>query len=218
MRMARYCDPKDLEDTWWAFILAEKTPSLESIRREGCLWTRISPGRAEHCVASSKPHRFVSVDGIIDPQDLNRATRASFFPLDTLVSRQLSAENFTLERSKDETWEKLSSMIYKICCGVSLNFHLHSDDLKDELVHEAFSHILTKIRRGKLIFTPGKAPPFNLLTTAIFRVMYSIKNKEKRDRDRRSQFVEQLMSGASLPELNSINISRSLIGYGAIKT
>ena len=112
----------------------------------------------------------------------------------------------------EESWLQLSSMIYKICFGITLHFHPPNDDVRDELAHEALAHTLIKIRRRKLKFTPGLAPPFNLLTTAIFRIMFSIKNKEKRDRDQRSRLADQLMHDAKLPDLNSLNVTKSLIG------
>jgi hypothetical protein len=211
--MGKYCDPKILESTWWAWILADSVKELESLRETGLLWTR-SDGddRLTHRVASIMPYEFVSIDGIIVPKDLDNAIKASFYPSDIILVRKLAANNFHCEIPATETWERLTSMIHKICCGVVLNFRPPSDDVKNELVQEAFTHTLTKIHRGKLKFTPGKAPPFNLLTTAIFRIMYSIKNKEKRDRDHRSRLVEQLMHGAKLPELNSIRVSQSLVG------
>jgi len=210
--MGRYCDPRILESTWWAWILADRVPALEPIREVGLLWTRCGDSDVlEHCVASTKLYRFTSTSGIVGSQDLDGAIKASFYPLDTILVQRLVADNYQCEIPTADSWRDLTSMIYKICCGVALNFRPPNDDIKDELIHEAFTHTLIKIRRGKLRFDPGRAPAFNLLTTTIFRIMYSIKNKEKRDRDHRSHLVERLLSGASLPDLNSIRVSKSLI-------
>lgn len=178
------------------------------------MWTKVEGEGLRHCVASERPIWFTT-SNTVSSDDLDSAIKASFFPSDPLLVRRLEAEKFLLEKPSGQTWELLSSMIYRICNGVSLNFHL-SDELKEELIHEAFTQTLTKIRRGKLIFNPGRAPAFNLLTTAIFRIMYSIKNKEKRDRDKRAMLVDQLLNGSALPDLDSIRVSRSLIA-NAIK-
>ncbi len=212
--MAKYCNPQVLESTWWAWILSDHLQQLESIRETGLLWTQSATelGTLVHCVASTTPCRFTSEDGIIDSRVLNDACRASFYPLDIRLCQRLAADNYQCEIPAEDSWETLTSLIYKVCCGVVLNFRPPSDDIREELIQEAFTHTLSKIQRGKLKFTPGKAPPFNLLTTAIFRIMYSIKNKEKRDRDRRSLLTEQLLAGVRLPDLNSIKVSKSLVG------
>jgi len=136
------------------------------------------------------------------------------YPLDVSLARQLLHDKFLFEKPILHNWDKLSTMIYKICCGVVLNFRPPSEDCKNELVHEAFTTILMKIRRGKLIFDSNRpSPPFNLLTTAIFRVMYSIKNKEKREREHKSELINKMIVGTDLPNLNSIRVSRSLVAH-----
>lgn len=208
--MGKYCDPKMLERVWLGWIVANHVPELEPLRETGLLW--VDPHKYKYCVASSRPYEFELKDGICTKSDLEAATRASFFPLDLILTRRLADGNYLQEVPINDSWGTLTSLIYKICSGVALNFRPPTEDIKDELIHEAFIHTLTKIQRGKLKFDPGKAPAFNLLTTAIFRIMYSIKNKEKRDRDHRSTLADQLLDGVKLPELNSIRVSRSLVG------
>lgn len=210
--MGKYCDPKELESTWWAWIIAQRTPKLDLPRNEGLLWTRGLNSELEHCIASSNPCWLVSKDGIISDSDLDSSMRSSFSPLDLALARRLSADNFLYEQPGDESWTKLSALVYKICSGVALNFRPPTEDVKNELVQEAFAQTLSKIQRGKLQFDPGRAPAFNLLTTAIFRIMYSIKNKEKRERDHKSRLVNDLVSGTRLPNLKTIRVSQSLIG------
>jgi len=77
-------------------------------------------------------------------------------------------------------WKTLSDDVYKICRGVATQFHPQSEDELDELAHHAFAHTMGKIRAGTLTFTPGRAPVFNLLTTAVFRCLYTHKTTEKR--------------------------------------
>jgi hypothetical protein len=79
-----------------------------------------------------------------------------------------------------ENWRQLQEGIYKICQGVATQFNPRDDDEHEELSHETFVLTIDKIESGKLIFKPGKAPVFNLLTTTIFRHLYSFKNKQNR--------------------------------------
>jgi len=77
-------------------------------------------------------------------------------------------------------WDSLALMVYKICDGVSTHFNPKSEDEKTEHVHDATTAILDKINTGKLRFTAGRAPVFNLLTTTAFHHLYSKMNKENR--------------------------------------
>jgi hypothetical protein len=79
-----------------------------------------------------------------------------------------------------KSWATLSDDIYKICRGVATQFHPRSDEELLELAHHAFVHVMNRIRQGLLTFTPGRAPVFNLLTTAVFRCLYTYKTTEKR--------------------------------------
>lgn len=79
-----------------------------------------------------------------------------------------------------ESWRLLQEGIYKICQGVATQFNPKDDDEHLELSHETFMLTIEKIAAGRLVFKPGKAPVFNLLTTTIFRHLYSLKNKQNR--------------------------------------
>ena len=79
--MGKYCDPKILESTWWAWILADSVKELESVRETGLLWTYSDDdGKLTHCIASTMPYKFVSVSGTVASQDLDNAIKASFYP------------------------------------------------------------------------------------------------------------------------------------------
>ena len=210
--MGKYCDPKELVEVWWGFMLASKTPSLENVRCAGLLFTKDNGDNLDHCITTINPHHFSSHDGKISSPDLGLVSKLMCYPLDITLAHQLMHDNFLFEKPILYNWDKLSIIIYKICCGIVLNFRPPSEDYKNELIHEAFATILMKIRRGKLIFDPNRSsPPFNLLTTAIFRVMYSIKNKEKREREHKSELINKMLAGVDLPNLNSIRVSKSLI-------
>lgn len=88
-------------------------------------------------------------------------------------------------------WDKLLEGIYKICYGVAVHFHPHDEDEHNELAHEAFVLTVAKINDGRLKFTPGRAPVFNLLTTTVFRHLYSKMNKDSRRKIVMANFKQQ---------------------------
>lgn len=219
--MSKYCDPKELFEVWQSWMLSIRTPDLEQIRQERVLWSKFGENdEIIHWVATSDPFKFISVDGIVHSDDLNMAIKSSFASVDVYLLQNLCSNKFVQEIPIEESWEALSRMVYDICSGVALNFYPANEEIKNELIHDAFTQVLSKIKHGKLEFTPGQAPPFNLLTTAIFRIMYSIKNKEKRDKDKRNIFVDDMVNGGGkLPNFKSIEVSKSLLGNGSnIKT
>jgi hypothetical protein len=114
-------------------------------------------------------------------------------PIASPTPKQHYADSAELERhwarwlaakAKDEedpeSWKLLQEGIYKICQGVATQFNPKDDDEHLELSHETFMLTIDKIANGRLVFKPGKAPVFNLLTTTIFRHLYSLKNKQNR--------------------------------------
>ena len=93
----------------------------------------------------------------------------------------------------DFAWEQMSGMIYKICEGIATKFNPSTPEEHVEHTHDAFMLTIDKIRRGKLKFTPGRAPVFNLLTTTIYRHLYSKMNKEKRRRQHHTKYVNKFV-------------------------
>jgi hypothetical protein len=87
-------------------------------------------------------------------------------------------------------WEQMSSMISKICFGVARKFNPRDEDEYYEHVHDALVQTLEKIHSGKLKFKHGQAPVFNLLTTTIFRILYSKMNKQKRTKEHLANYTQ----------------------------
>jgi len=85
-----------------------------------------------------------------------------------------------LKNDDPESWEKLQSDVYKICQGVAVRFNPKDEEEHMELAHHTFVMTIDKIKRRKLVFEAGRAPVFNLLTTTIFRHLYSLMNKKNR--------------------------------------
>jgi len=99
-----------------------------------------------------------------------------------------------LANQKDEqSWKELLNGIYKICYGVAIHFHPKDEDEHNEFAHEAFILTIDKIKDGRLKFTPGKAPVFNLLTTTVFRHLYSKMNKDSRRKVVLANFKQKLI-------------------------
>jgi hypothetical protein len=97
-------------------------------------------------------------------------------------------------------WEETATRIHKICCGIATRFNPKSEDEYHEHVHDAFTQTIEKIKTGKLKFTPGKAPVFNLITTTVFRILFSKMNKSKKHREHEKKYIyEQTQDYA--PEL-----------------
>jgi hypothetical protein len=98
-------------------------------------------------------------------------------------SKQLEVNWTNWIKTKDPVaWTHLLEGVYKICHGVAIHFHPQNEDEHNELAHEAFILTVDKIKDGRLTFTPGRAPVFNLLTTTVFRHLYSKMNKDSRRR------------------------------------
>jgi hypothetical protein len=90
----------------------------------------------------------------------------------------------------DKAWNMMSEMIYKICEGVSTKFHPNTKtDEHIEHTHDAFIQTLDKIKSGKLRFIHGKAPVFNLLTTTVFRILYSKMNRQKKQKEHLKKYT-----------------------------
>lgn len=91
-------------------------------------------------------------------------------------------------------WEQISDMIYRICNGIATRFNPRNDEEHTELLHDTFTTTMEKIKLGKLKFEPGRAPVFNLLTTTIFRQLYSKMNKEKRRKIHQTKYIQKIVA------------------------
>jgi hypothetical protein len=179
---------------------------LDALRRSGLLYTKTTGG-VKYCVATPQPVYFdistiPSTDVIANlcPQQPDEA-----------VVTQLRAADYYIDVTHEVHWDKLSLMIYNICTNLVLKFNLRTEEERTELSHEAYKQTIEKIIRGKLRYTPGKAPVFNLLTTAIIRIMYSIMNKETRTRKNQGKLIDAVLYGTATPNLRSLRVSKSSI-------
>lgn len=100
------------------------------------------------------------------------------------------------------SWDGLSERIYRICGGVATKFHPNSEEEYIEHVHDAWETTMNKIKNGKLKFTKGRAPVFNLVTTTIFRILYTKMNKAKKQREHHKKYFFEFIHKNN-PELLS---------------
>lgn len=96
-----------------------------------------------------------------------------------------------LDTGSSESWERLNLDVYKICHGIVRNFHPKTEEEHTDLAHEAFIITMNKIKSGKLKFVAGKAPVFNLLTTSIFRNLYSLMNRVNHRKDLMTKHIKE---------------------------
>jgi hypothetical protein len=119
------------------------------------------------------------------------------------------------EEDDEPSWERLLDQIYMMCMGISTRFHPRDEDEHVELAHEAFVLTIAKIKDGRLTFD-NRAPVFNLLTTTIFRHLYSLKNREGRRKVAYNKYAKKTLSDSKIkdqlspPQLNQIWCSLSI--------
>lgn len=97
-------------------------------------------------------------------------------------------------------WDEVSDRIYKMCLGIATKFNPKDEEEYNEHVHDAWTQTMDKIRSGKLRFIRGKAPVFNLITTTVFRILYSKMNKQKKQREHQKKYATQYIQKHN-PEL-----------------
>ncbi len=199
--MPIYCDSEILEQNWLNWLIASATPSLEDYRKNGLLASKVislspdydpfwgnkfKPARS-HCFVCDDPIFCNSYSGKIDKPKryVNGKVQTCDFPPTTSLSNhgiidKMAMKGYILEKPLDDSWEVMVTSIRLMCGGISKKFTL-SDEARSDLESESLVQILNKFRNLKLMYTPGLAPVFNLLTTTIYRTMCSVLGKERKD-------------------------------------
>jgi hypothetical protein len=176
--------------------------------------------RRGHCIALATPVFFSSDDGIV--QSFGTVASAEKIPLPfgelsllsdswlhnvdnlfaqrDIVQPMLLEQGYIKEKITDEMWHLLLFDISKICQGVAMKFNQPSDEEHLELSHEALLQVINKLKTYKLVYTPGRAPVFNLLTTTIHRCMYSIMNRRKTQREGLRKYQDDIQTGTVVPQ------------------
>lgn len=177
-----------------------------------------SPKRA-HCIALATPIYINSYNGRLKPQGIvfvkGKTKKVSLPKADDLsllsdswlhnlnepwqqmeiVIPSLIARGYMHELPTDLTWHAMLADINKMCHGIAIRFKQPTDEEQTELANEALLQVIRKLIDYKLVYTPGLAPVFNLLTTTIHRCMYSIMNRRKTQRTGLQKFCDEVQAG-----------------------
>ena len=217
--MAQYCDSKVLESDWFNWLMSSSTPELERYRELGILYTKLpilkgdpelaakripdSLGKQKsHCLAITDPVYFNSSSGTISKMTRYKngkpVTVKPPVPgvVDVDVAAKLANSGWFLERPTAITWDSIVIAVNSICSGISTRFNL-PDDAKSDLASEAMVQVITKIKLYKLVYTPGRAPVFNLVTTTIYRIMFSILNKNTKNKQNMTNAAQMMQALSS---------------------
>ncbi len=128
---------------------------------------------------------------------------------------KLIANNYRQELVTSESWSLLFYEVQKICHGISLKFNLTVDE-KTDLAEDALALAMFRIRERKIIYTPDKAPVFNLLTTTIHRIMYTILGKKNKDTANRHKH-RVTIAAATSTNLKKSTISVRMFGSTVLR-
>ena len=145
-----------------------------------------------HCLAFANPIYLQTTEGV--PQsdvnleeiraELNLTSNAGLHALDQPLKQfvevvpEIQEKGYIKEEPTETHWHAILNDIHNICSGIATRFTLPNEDEQKELGSKAFIQVVEKLVSGRLKYTPGRAPVFNLLTTTIYRVMYSTLNKQ----------------------------------------
>lgn len=111
------------------------------------------------------------------------------------VIPMLKTEGYICELPTSLTWHAMLDDINKMCHGIAIRFKQPTEEEQTELANEALLQVIRKLIDYKLVYTPGLAPVFNLLTTTIHRCMYSIMNRRKTQRTGLQKFCDEVQAG-----------------------
>jgi hypothetical protein len=182
--MPKYVDNADLERMWATWYRIKMSPHLEPLRISKVLWYNNTSDKYLVYQHFSNPLSIID-----EPFGLSR-------------------QGYTIEDTHNHCWAELSQTVYVMCTHISGNFHLDADATSD-LIHEAWLTTILKIKRDILKFESGKAPAFNLLTTAIMRIMYSLMGKETRYRRNQQNLSHKLIKQECMLNNRSLRVAYS---------
>lgn len=114
---------------------------------------------------------------------------------DNMLFGELSAMGYSREAANNTSWHAMLDDIRKICNGITTKFHMRSEEEQQDLASDALLQITNKLVSGRLVYMPGRAPVFNLLTTTTYRIIYSILNKKNSHRDSVRKFIDDAAAG-----------------------
>lgn len=199
---------------------------VEYVQNGSCKYPNPTSKRWLHCIAVGHPFYFASELSILCHDHDKTANIYGLIPqlawleLDSIheclwleepffveycLIPELIKSNYIIEQPTAESWDNMITDVNNTCIGVARKFLMAEEDRHD-LVQEAIAQIIRKLRHGKLIYQPGKAPVFNLLTTTIHRCMFSILNKGSRVKKSTNQLAIDIKTGAVPQQFRSFRV------------
>ncbi len=204
---------RELGLLWTKVIGISRDKLGEPIVRKGEVLRDPSDPHRLHCIAFATPIYFDSLNGscsVSIEEYLTIANLTSDSPFhqhdNPLVQQlevipELKASGYILEIPTRNSWHLVLSDINKICAGIAMKFKPRNEDERQELVNDAIVQVMQKLVTYKLVYRPGLAPVFNLLTTTIHRILYSIMNKRRDQREGINKILAEAEAGV-LPNTN----------------
>lgn len=175
-----------------------------------------------HCIATSMPIYFQSNAGEVPckgilfgeelevdlPSDIELSLDSDsqihcldndlFCQQETVIPR-LIEQGYQQEEETNYSWQLMLEDINRMCLGIATKFNQSSEDETTDLANEALLQVMNKLKGKKLVYIAGRAPVFNLLTTTIYRCMFSIMNRRKTQRNGLYKILDE-MKGGVLPD------------------
>ncbi len=191
----------------------------------------VSPARS-HCIALATPIYFSSYEGkvqrtgtiyqdgaaircplsvwaeeinLLSDSPIHRLRTDPFAQVRTVIPT-LRKKGYVKEKPVETTWEAVLADVGRICHGIAMRFHQPTEEEQTDLAHEAFVQVITKLAQKKLVYTPGRAPVFNLLTTTVYRCMYSIMNSRNNRKTRFKKLAAEVQIGTAPHGLRSLRL------------
>lgn len=177
-----------------------------------------------HCLALETPVYFSTCDGQIvdffiiqhEARIVNTSSLKSLldeFQIDTdnappSAVADIVDAGYILEIPEQQAWHELLFDIKQMCSGIAQKFKPNGEEEHLELIHEALLQVLQKLKNKKLRYIPGKAPVFNLLTTTIYRCLYSVMNKRKHIKEGQYKLGAAIQNGRAPSNCRSFRINR----------
>jgi hypothetical protein len=129
-------------------------------------------------IASNKTTRLDERMFSLDIQEYSGILKDNIFIQSQSIIPKLLSDGFIKEQPTTVSWHNLLSDIGKMCSGICKKFNLYNEDEYSDLSNDALLQVINKLVNNRLVYTPGRAPVFNLLTTTIHRCMFSLLNKK----------------------------------------
>jgi hypothetical protein len=205
-------------------------------RRGQCLPDPSHPART-HCIALANPIYLNSYDGVLPEtgnvyvngrpvrqqlptdEDLTLLSSSPLhlfdhpFQQQTVVIPNLVKRGYIQEFPTTQTWHMMIEDINKICAGIATRFKPRTEEEHQELTNDALLQVIRKLAAYKLVYKPGLAPVFNLFTTTIHRILYSVMNKRKTHKEGMSRVLTAAEAGVLPDSYRSLRVHTHKIRF-----